>query len=238
MDEQNKDLLQEEQEPVAQDATVADEAPVPEKKPKNLKELIVYIKTHENLRQAVLFFLFSMICGASQMLVTVLFTQLYRVGGTLAQEFPGFSIGKVPLFRYETTAEFIGFLLGSIVGQVLTFVLNRKKTFNVRDHIAFRAVAYTIMAAAIIFVQTLLGGAVTVACREAYHGSSDFVKDVVFNLVGLAVGGIAALIISFLGNKFFVMRKFGKKEADAQVEAPQAGQAEEETVPDGEESVQ
>ena len=125
-------------------------------------------------------------------------------------------VGDVPLFAYASHAEFIGFLIGSVVGQVLTFVLNRKKTFNVHDHIPFRAVAYAFMAVAIIFVQTLLGGAITVACRNAYSGDVAFLKDVVFNLVGQAVGGISALIISFLCNKFLVMRKFkGTESADA-----------------------
>ena len=177
-------------------------------KKKSLKGLIEYIKSHENLRQPILFFLFSMICGGSQMLITLLFTQLYRVGGVLGEPFPGFYVGSVPLFAYASHAEFIGFLIGSVVGQVLTFVLNRKKTFNVHDHIPFRAIAYAFMAVAIIFVQTLLGGAITVACRNAYTGNVAFVNDVIFNLVGQAVGGISALIISFLCNKFLVMRKF------------------------------
>ena len=181
-------------------------------KKKSLKELIAYIKAHENLRQPILFFLFSMICGGSQMLITLLFTQLYRVGGVLGEPFPGFYVGSVPLFAYASHAEFIGFLIGSVVGQVLTFVLNRKKTFNVHDHIPFRAVAYAFMAVAIIFVQTLLGGAITVACRNAYTGDVAFVNDVIFNLVGQAVGGISALIISFLCNKFLVMRKFKSSE--------------------------
>ena len=197
--------------------TPAEETPTEEApKKKSLKGLIEYIKAHENLRQPILFFLFSMICGGSQMLITLLFTQLYRVGGTLGKPFPGFMVGDVPLFAYASHAEFIGFLIGSVVGQVLTFVLNRKKTFNVHDHIPFRAVAYAFMAVAIIFVQTLLGGAITVACRNAYSGDVAFLKDVVFNLVGQAVGGISALIISFLCNKFLVMRKFkGTESADA-----------------------
>ena len=211
--EEQPDEKQAEEQPVEE--APQEEAP----KKKSLKGLIEYIKTHENLRQPILFFLFSMICGGSQMLITLLFTQLYRVGGVLGKEFPGFMVGNVPLFAYASHAEFIGFLIGSVVGQVLTFVLNRKKTFNVHDHIPFRAVAYAIMAVAIIFVQTLLGGAITVACRNAYNGDVAFLKDVVFNLVGQAVGGISALIISFLCNKFFVMRKFKSTVLAEQAEA-------------------
>ena len=221
----------------SENVALADEQPVEaqEEAPrkKSLKGLIEYIKSHENLRQPILFFLFSMICGGSQMLITLLFTQLYRVGGTLGEPFPGFYVGSVPLFQYASYAEFIGFLIGSVVGQVLTFVLNRKKTFNVHDHIPFRAVAYAFMAVAIIFVQTLLGGAITVACRNAYAGDNAFLKDVVFNLIGQAVGGISALIISFLCNKFLVMRKFkGSEPAEEQAEEPAAESEEIEVVAD------
>lgn len=189
-------------------------------KKKGIKGIIEYIKAHENLRQPILFFLFSMICGGSQMLITLLFTQLYRVGGVLGEPFPGFYVGSVPLFAYASHAEFIGFLLGSVIGQVLTFVLNRKKTFNIHDHVAFRAIAYAFMAVAIIFVQTLLGGAVTVACRNAYSGGVAFVNDVIFNLIGQMVGGISALVISFLCNKFFIMRKFKGSHDTASAEEP------------------
>ena len=210
----------------------AEEAP----RKKSLKGLIQYIKSHENLRQPILFFLFSMICGGSQMLITLLFTQLNRLHGTiLAEGFPGFYIGAVPLFKYDSYAEFIGFLIGSVVGQVLTFVLNRKKTFNVHDHIPFRAVAYALMAIAIIFVQTLLGGAVTVACRNAYAGNNAFLNNWVFNLTGQAVGGISALIISFLCNKFFVMRKFKSSEPAEEATASGSEEVASEEAPVSEE---
>lgn len=224
--EDEKNVLEPQAEEVALSESAEGEIQEEAPKKKSLKGLIEYIKSHENLRQPILFFLFSMICGGSQMLITLLFTQLYRVGGTLGEPFPGFYVGSVPLFQYASYAEFIGFLIGSVVGQVLTFVLNRKKTFNIHDHIPFRAVAYAFMAVAIIFVQTLLGGAITVACRNAYAGDNAFLKDVVFNLVGQAVGGISALIISFLCNKFLVMRKFKGSEDAASAEEP--AQAEEE----------
>lgn len=114
------------------------------------------------------------------------------------------------VFHYATQAEFIGFLVGSVVGQVLTFVLNRKKTFNVPDYVALRAVLYAIMAALIIIMQTYLGGLVTDACWSAKPDANGFL-DLVFNLTGQAVAGIAAVIVNFLGNKFFVMRDWGKK---------------------------
>lgn len=193
------------------------EKPAKKKKklPKGLQKLVDKINANENVRQMVVFTLFSFICGGSQLILTLVLTQLKYAGGVLAEPFKGIPVGSFSIFGYETTAEFIGFLVGSITGQVLTFVLNRKKTFNCTNNVVISGIMYTILAVFIIFMQTLLGGAITSACYGAMPEPSSFVG-LLFNLAGQAVGGIAALIISFLGNKFLVMRNWGSKKATAE----------------------
>lgn len=185
------------------------------KLPKGLQKLVDKINANENVRQMVVFTLFSFICGGSQLILTLVLTQLKYAGGVLAEPFKGIPVGNFSIFGYETTAEFIGFLVGSITGQVLTFVLNRKKTFNCTNNVVISGIMYTILAVFIIFMQTLLGGAITSACYGAMPEPSSFVG-LLFNLAGQAVGGIAALIISFLGNKFLVMRNWGSKKTTAE----------------------
>ncbi len=180
--------------------------------PPFLQKIVSYLKEHEDIRQMVLFFLFSLICGATQFIITLVLPLLLNLIPSLKPSFSWF------LFIYPTTGEFIGFLVGSIVGQVLTFVLNRKKTFNVPDYVALRAVLYAIMAILIILMQTYLGGVVTSACQNAAPNASELLKSV-FNITGQAVAGIAALIINFLGNKFFIMRDWGGKKKKAALEA-------------------
>lgn len=183
-----------------EDGEATDDLP----KKKGIKGIIEYIKTHENLRQAVLFFLFSMICGASQMVITAVLPLILRAASdSMSEPFKWF------LFDYteKGVGEFIGFIVGSVVGQVLTFVLNRKKTFNVSDHIPFRAIAYAIMAVLIILMQTAIGGGITGALSKAVPDASELVATI-FNLIAQVVAGIAALVVNFLGNKFFIMRKF------------------------------
>lgn len=203
-----------------QDAPQAEAAT--EQKPKGLKGLIHYIKTHENLRQMVMFVLFSFICGASQFILTYGLSLLRYTGGTMAEKFAGWQVSEgFAVFAYDSTAEFIGFLIGSVTGQVLTFVLNRKSTFRINDHIVFRAVAYAILALLIILMQTFLGGIITKACWDAKPDADGFLA-FLFNMAGLVTGGMAALIINFLGNKFFVMRQWRQKGAPAEAEAPAA----------------
>ena len=183
------------------------------KLPAFLQKFMDYLTAHEDIRQMVFFRLFSVICGASQLIVT------YALSAGLKLEA---HLGSTRLdwfvFHYATQAEFIGFLVGSVVGQVLTFVLNRKKTFNVPDYVALRAVMYAIMAVLIIIMQTALGGAVTDACWKAKPDANGFL-DLLFNLTGQAVAGIAAVIVNFLGNKFLIMRDWGKKKRLAEAAA-------------------
>ena len=185
------------------------------KEQKGLKAKIKFffqvLEEYPTVKQAILFTLFSFICGASQFVLTYGLSLLRYAGGTMADPFPGWKITEeFALFGYDSIAEFIGFLVGSIAGQVLTFVLNRKTTFRINDHIAFRAVAYAIFAVLIIIMQTFLGGIITLSCWRAEPNPSKFIA-FLFTLAGLVTGGISALIINFLGNKFFIMREWKKK---------------------------
>lgn len=178
-----------------------------EKLSPKVRKLIEYVQSHEDVRQMVMFFLFSILCGLSQMIVTYALSAGLKLSPSLAENFDWF------VFHFETSAEFVGFLIGSVVGQTLTFLLNRKKTFNRPDYLVLRAIMYTVMAIIIIIMQTYLGGVVTTACYRAKADADGFLE-LVFNLTGQAVAGIAALIVSFLCNKFLVMRDWGKKKRE------------------------
>ena len=90
----------------------------PAKKKVKLPGIVDKINANENLRQMVVFTLFSFICGGSQLILTLVLTQLKYAGGLLAEPFRGIPVGNFAIFGYETTAEFIGFLVGSVTGQV------------------------------------------------------------------------------------------------------------------------
>jgi len=187
------------------------------KLPKGLQKLVDKIKANENLRQMIVFTLFSFICGGSQLIITLVLPALLKLApadSVLNQRFYGFRLGVLDdVFGYPTTSDFIGFLIGSIVGQVLTFILNRKKTFNCTNNIVISGIMYVILAVTIIFVQTLLGSAIMTACMGAKPVAQTEFLYQIYNLTGQAVGGITALVMSFLGNKFLVMRNWGEKKS-------------------------
>lgn len=193
-----------EQTPVEQENT-AEKA----KSKKSLKALINYIKTHEELRQMVMFFLFSLLCAASQTITQ--FVLKYAIGAANSEPFEWF------IFKYQQEkglAEFIGFVCGAVIGQVMTFVLNRKKTFKATNNVVIAGIMYAIIAIGIILLQTYLGGVITDACKAtaAKNGTStDGIVGLLITITGMAAGGLSALILSFLGNKYLVMRDWGKK---------------------------
>ena len=179
------------------------------KKQGKIAKLKQYIIDHPDLKQVILFTCFSAICGLTQMIITMVLPIILRAANHDAMVEPF----KWWIFDYteKGIGEFIGFIIGSIWGQTLTFLLNRKKTFNAPDHVLFRAIAYTVMAILIIIMQTAIGGGITNALAKtnpnASEGTSSF-----YNLVAQLVASITAFVVSFLGNKFVIMRKWKTKE--------------------------
>lgn len=187
----------------------AENATEQSKSKKSIKALINYIKTHEELRQMVMFFLFSLLCAASQTITQ--FVLKYAIGAANSEPFEWF------IFKYQQEkglAEFIGFVCGAVIGQVMTFILNRKKTFKATNNVVIAGIMYAIIAIGIILLQTYLGGVITDACKAtaAKNGTAtDGIVGLLITITGMAAGGLSALILSFLGNKYLVMRDWGKK---------------------------
>lgn len=178
------------------------------------------LENYPDIRQMIMFTLFSMLCGLGQLSTTyILKYSLETVPSLNNGYFQKGLIGSIYIFNFPSTAEFIGFLCGSTVGQVLTFILNRKKTFRATNNVVVSAIMYAILAVAITLLQTLLGGWVTAACQSAYTANNGVeatgLVGFLITLTGLAVGGIMALVTSFLGNKYLVMRDWGKKNKES-----------------------
>lgn len=177
-----------------------------------IKFFFEVLERYPDVRQMVLFTLFSMLCGLGQFVTQFLLQYTLVYIPALKPPFQRVSVGSLYLFNYDSIAQGIGFLAGAIVGNTLTFILNRKKTFRATNNVAVAATMYAILAVFITLLQTLVGGWVSTPCLEA---AGDLAKNNGFihflcDFAGLACGGIMALITSFLGNKFLVMRSWGK----------------------------
>lgn len=185
------------------------------KEQKGLKAKIKFffdvLEKYPEIRQMVLFTLFSMLCALGQLGTTFLLQYTLVYIPSMQPPFRRIDMGEFFLFDYDTTAAFVGFLCGATVGQVLTFILNRKKTFRATNNIIIAAIMYTIMAVLVTLMQTLVGGWVTVACQNAHPVDKNSFLYFIYTLTGLAAGGILAFVACFLGNKYLVMRNWKKK---------------------------
>ena len=100
----------------------------------------------------------------------------------------------------------------------MTFVLNRKKTFKATNNVVIAAIAYAITAILIIILQTYLGGVVSTACTDAYKAANagadptGFISFLI-TITGMLAGGLTALVLCFLANKFFIMRNWNTKKS-------------------------
>ena len=158
-----------------------------------IKKIKAFFDSHEDLRQLVMFTLFSFVCFLIEYVVYLI---LHFSVASAGESFHWF------IFHYESggAGEFAAFLVSNIVAQAATFILNRKKTFNADNNIVFAGIAYAIMVAGIIVLNTWIGGVI----RDALVGkiNGDFA-----GIIGKLVGSFLSFVISFLMSKFVIMRK-------------------------------
>lgn len=165
-----------------------------------------FLNKHEDLRQLVMFVLFSLVCFAIEY-VTWLILELI-----LAKEGEAFDWF---IFHYTTggVGEFIAFLVSNVIAQICTFILNRKKTFKATNNIIYAASMYAVMVVGIIILNTWLGGVISDAMSNGTNVPQD-----VCALVGKLVGSFLSFVISFLMSKFVIMRSPKKKDDGAEIE--------------------
>ncbi len=173
---------------------------------------VEFIKSHEDLRQFVLFSLFSFLCFAAEM---ASFYFVYYICSATGYTEPF----KWFVFDYSAAESggkggFLAFLISTAIAQALTFILNRKKTFKANNNVVWAAIMYSLMVVVIIIANTALCGIIKDGIAEAMlkgnctQSATDFVSGTVSKMTG----GALAWIIAFLMSKFVIMKK--KKEPE------------------------
>lgn len=166
-----------------------------------------FFAAHENIRQIVVFTLVSLICFAIEY---VSFTVLVLCLRGYNEHFQWF------LFEYTSqaggTGAFIAFLVSNVLAQLSTFVLNRKKTFRATNNVIVSGIMFALMMIAIILLNTYLGGVIGNSVSRSLEGSGKSPESIetLAAYAGKLTGSLVAFVLSFLGNKFLVMRNWGK----------------------------
>ena len=158
-----------------------------------LENVATYIKEHKTMLQAILFMLFSCLAFVAQLGTQALFDwALKDVSQTV----------KVWPFPEQALGTLISFLIANVVAKVISFVMNRKKTFDANNNKVFSAVTYTIMVVTLIIVETLVGEPLANALNTASNG----VLGSWASTLAIIIYSIPDFIIVFIMDKYVIMR--------------------------------
>lgn len=108
----------------------------------------------------------------------------------------------------------ISFLISTTLAQIVSFVTNRKKTFNANNNIVFSAIMYTLMVIVIICLQTYTGPLMVIAIDKWLNNAA------ISGTLGKLIWMFLSFVIIFPMNKFVIMRK-KKEPAEEKIEAIQ-----------------
>ena len=176
-----------------------------DKHPK-LKGVADYINEHKTMLQAILFMVFSCLAFVAQLGTQALFDWAL---GDVTQPV------KVWPFPEQALGALISFLIANVVAKVISFIMNRKKTFNANNNKIFSAVTYTIMVVVLIIVETLVGEPLANALNNASNGVlGDWA-----NTLAIIIYSIPDFIIVFLMDKYVIMRH--KEDDKCEVKEPE-----------------
>ena len=170
-------------------------------------------------------------------------------------------LGKIPaiagkdinawIFGVQPLNVFIAFLIGNVVAKVLSYILNRKKTFNAVNNLVFSMTVYTIMCVTLIIVETLIGAPLGTwfakTLPDSFWGllktsqAQELANPDWSSTLAMILYSTADFLIVFLMEKFVIMNdnlfKSKKKEVPVAEEAEATEEAEAEEEPAKEEEV-
>lgn len=170
---------------------------------KGINPVVKFFREHENIRQIVVFTLCSLVCFAIEY---ISFTIIELCVTGYDQPFNG------TIFKYDHTRSFIAFLVSNVLAQTSTFILNRKKTFKATNNVVISGIMFAAMMVGIIVLNTWLGGIIQTAAEKSLLTNNPAMDgetvSFVGGLAGKLTGSLVSFVVSFLGNKFLVMRNW------------------------------
>ena len=206
---------------VAADTAAADEAladaPVEDapaedgEKTGKLDKVKGFMQRHGNIWQIIKFTLISCIAFLAEF--ASMYALQYGLADVCGQDFHWF------VFNYNASqggqATFIAMLGSKCIAEIISFTINRKKTFNANNNVAFSAIMYVITVIAIILLSTWLAGALGDVMGPAIGADWG-------NTISKLLGSLLSWVIMFLMDKFVIMRRVDKGEKEVETETAEA----------------
>ncbi len=164
-----------------------------------------FMTRHGNIWQVVKFTLISLIAFLAEF--ATMYALQYGLADVCGQDFHWF------VFHYTEKAggqaAFIAMLGSKCIAEIISFTINRKKTFNANNNVAFSAIMYVITVVALVVFSTWLAGVI-----NSSLGDHD-IDAGLSSTISKMVGSIISFVVIFLMDKFVIMRKVkGKDDAE------------------------
>ena len=164
-----------------------------------------FMTRHGNIWQIVKFTLISLIAFLAEF--ASMYALQYGLADVCGQDFHWF------VFNYDASqggqATFIAMLGSKCIAEIISFTINRKKTFNANNNVVFSAIMYVITVVALIIFSTWLAGPIGNAMGA--HNIDEGLSSTVSKMVG----SIISFVVIFLMDKFVIMRNVDKGDKEA-----------------------
>ncbi len=174
--------------------------PLPEQKKTLVFKVKQFLSKHANILQIIKFTLISLIAFVAEFAsMYALQYGLKDIWGDIDFHWFEFNYAAGENGAYGL-AGFVAFLGSKCIAEIISFIVNRKKTFAANNNVVFSTIMYVITVVAIIILSTWLGGALgSVLGGEI---GADF-----GNTIAKLIGSLLSWVIIFLMDKFVIMRK-------------------------------
>lgn len=167
-----------------------------------------YFIEHPKKREVFLYIIFTFIAFICDLLTRFVFDMILK----------GYSeVVKIWIFPPQAVGTLIAFLMANIVAKVVSFIFNRKTTFNANNSKLFSIISYTIMCIAFIIIETIIGAPIQnqlyIWMGGGYNGisltTSSVLNQGMYQLCGSLsqmIYGICDFVAAFFLDKYIIMK--------------------------------
>lgn len=181
-----------------------------------------FLDAHKNITQIIKFTFLSCIAAIVEVVsLNILLAALKSYSTTPVDWF---------IFHYGANENglcgFVAFIVSTVLAQIVSFVVNRKKTFNANNNIVFSIVSFTIMEVVIIGLQIWSGPLLAGEFVKAGLKNHDLAAN-----ISKFLWMFMSFVFVFIMDKFVIMRNTDKKDKKAvEGDATAESEASEEAV--------
>ena len=170
--------------------------------------LKTYLEKHKTAKQIIYFTIIGQISLFTMLISRLIFDLLLK---NLTNQV------NINPFPPQALGSFLAFLISNILCKTVSYILNRKKTFNADSNAIFGAVVYTVMVILLIVVETIIGTPVQNWYYKLFGGkwtgsalnTASVLRPALYQVCGsltIITCGIVDSTIVFFMEKFVIMK--------------------------------